>query len=149
MVQCTMQYNFQRAFPTICYISFVDLFYIPSFLRGEGDNRMAVLEPRRSVGWPRGSQGEGMNVLTHRSKEQHVNHISGPDHHLMITIRECMQHTRLHPACSLWTPFSQIWDLEGRRFFLACSVSAGFRSDNADKWDLPAFSAADEPEREI
>ncbi|TKS68207.1 Ankyrin repeat domain-containing protein 26 [Collichthys lucidus] len=35
-----------------------NLFYIPSFLRGEGDNRMAVLEPRRSVGWPRGSQGE-------------------------------------------------------------------------------------------
>ncbi|XP_068458808.1 ankyrin repeat domain-containing protein 26 isoform X2 [Clinocottus analis] len=33
-------------------------FYIPSFLRGEGDNRMAVLEPRRSVGRPRSSQGE-------------------------------------------------------------------------------------------
>ncbi|XP_027128479.1 ankyrin repeat domain-containing protein 26 isoform X3 [Larimichthys crocea] len=38
-----------------------NLFYIPSFLRGEGDNRMAVLEPRRSVGWPRGSQGEAEN----------------------------------------------------------------------------------------
>ncbi|XP_045900844.1 ankyrin repeat domain-containing protein 26 isoform X7 [Micropterus dolomieu] len=35
-----------------------NLFYIPSFLRGEGSNRMAVLEPRRSVGRPRGSQGE-------------------------------------------------------------------------------------------
>ncbi|KAF7662436.1 hypothetical protein LDENG_00236180 [Lucifuga dentata] len=27
-----------------------DLFYIPSFIRGEGGNRMAVLDPRRSVG---------------------------------------------------------------------------------------------------
>ncbi|KAM9352318.1 ankyrin repeat domain-containing protein 26 [Symphorus nematophorus] len=35
-----------------------NLFYIPSFLRGEGGNRMAVLEPRRSVGRSRGSQGE-------------------------------------------------------------------------------------------
>ncbi|XP_078113578.1 ankyrin repeat domain-containing protein 26 isoform X5 [Sander vitreus] len=35
-----------------------NLLYIPSFLRGEGGNRMAVLEPRRSVGRPRGSQGE-------------------------------------------------------------------------------------------
>ncbi|XP_051237406.1 ankyrin repeat domain-containing protein 26 isoform X14 [Dicentrarchus labrax] len=35
-----------------------DLFYIPSFLRGEGGNRMAVLEPWRSVGRPGGSQGE-------------------------------------------------------------------------------------------
>lgn len=35
---------------------------------------MAVLEPRRSVGRPRDSQGEGMNVLTRRSEEQHVNH---------------------------------------------------------------------------
>ncbi|KAM3870152.1 LOW QUALITY PROTEIN: ankyrin repeat domain-containing protein 26 [Diretmus argenteus] len=34
-----------------------DLFYIPSFLRGEGSDRMAILEPRRSVGRPRGSQG--------------------------------------------------------------------------------------------
>lgn len=67
----------KTAFPTICYISFVDLFYIPSFLRGEGSNRMAVLEPWRSVGMPRGSQGEGMNVLTHRPEEQHVNHTRG------------------------------------------------------------------------
>ncbi|XP_056272309.1 ankyrin repeat domain-containing protein 26 isoform X4 [Pseudoliparis swirei] len=35
-----------------------NVFYVPSFLRGEGDDRMAVLEPRRSVGRPRGSQGE-------------------------------------------------------------------------------------------
>ncbi|XP_032379301.1 ankyrin repeat domain-containing protein 26 isoform X5 [Etheostoma spectabile] len=35
-----------------------NLFYIPSFLRGDGGNRMAVLEPRRSVGRPRGNQGE-------------------------------------------------------------------------------------------
>ncbi|KAM7003514.1 ankyrin repeat domain-containing protein 26 [Tautogolabrus adspersus] len=33
-----------------------DLFYIPSFLRGEGSNRMAVLEPWRNVDRPRGSQ---------------------------------------------------------------------------------------------
>lgn len=38
---------------------------------------MAVLEPWRSVGMPRGSQGEGMNALTHRSKELHINHIRG------------------------------------------------------------------------
>lgn len=61
----------------ICYISFVDLFYIPSFLRGKGGSRMAVLEPWRSVGRPRGSQGEGMNILTHRFEEQHVNHLKG------------------------------------------------------------------------
>ncbi|XP_059190741.1 ankyrin repeat domain-containing protein 26 isoform X2 [Centropristis striata] len=35
-----------------------NLFYIPSFLRGEGSNRMAVIEPRRNVGRPRSSQGE-------------------------------------------------------------------------------------------
>ncbi|XP_039664184.1 LOW QUALITY PROTEIN: ankyrin repeat domain-containing protein 26 [Perca fluviatilis] len=35
-----------------------NLFYIPSFLRGDGGNRMAVVEPRRSVGRPTGSQGE-------------------------------------------------------------------------------------------
>lgn len=38
---------------------------------------MAVLEPWRSVGMPRGSQGEGMNVSTLRSKEMHFNHIRG------------------------------------------------------------------------
>lgn len=67
---------YKTAFPTTCYISFVDLFYIPSFLRG-GGNRMAAVEPRRSVGRPRGSQGQGMNVMTHRSEEQHVNHFRG------------------------------------------------------------------------
>ncbi|XP_067446469.1 ankyrin repeat domain-containing protein 26 isoform X7 [Thunnus thynnus] len=35
-----------------------NLFYVPSFLRGEGGYRMAELEPWRSVGRPRGSQGE-------------------------------------------------------------------------------------------
>lgn len=50
------------------FFFFVDLFYIPSFLRGHGDNRMTVLEPRRSVGRPRCSQGKGMTVLTHRSQ---------------------------------------------------------------------------------
>ncbi|XP_008282227.1 ankyrin repeat domain-containing protein 26 [Stegastes partitus] len=35
-----------------------NLFYTPSFLRGEQGNRMAVLEPRRGVGWPGGRQGE-------------------------------------------------------------------------------------------
>lgn len=38
---------------------------------------MAVLDPWRSVGMPRGSQGEGMNVSTLRSKELHFNHIRG------------------------------------------------------------------------
>lgn len=43
-----------------CPISSVDMFYVPSFLRGEGVNRMAMLEPWRRIGMPRGSQGEGM-----------------------------------------------------------------------------------------
>ncbi|XP_034734640.1 ankyrin repeat domain-containing protein 26 isoform X9 [Etheostoma cragini] len=38
-----------------------NLFYIPSFLRGDGGNRMAVLEPWTSVGRPRGNQGEVEN----------------------------------------------------------------------------------------
>lgn len=92
-VQFDYEYE-KTAFSMLFYISFVDLFYIPSFLRGEGGYRMAELEPCRSVGRPRGGQGEGMNVLTPRSEEQHVTV------HLMITIRECMQHTLLHPACS-------------------------------------------------
>ncbi|XP_028287089.1 ankyrin repeat domain-containing protein 26 [Parambassis ranga] len=53
-----------------------NLFYIPSFLRGEGSGRMAVLEPRRSVGLPRGSQGEAGpkrcsdNVGEHEDEEE-------------------------------------------------------------------------------
>ncbi|XP_014906232.1 ankyrin repeat domain-containing protein 26 isoform X3 [Poecilia latipinna] len=35
-----------------------DVFYIPSFLRGEGGSRMAEIEPRKNVGMPQGSQGE-------------------------------------------------------------------------------------------
>ncbi|XP_051807841.1 LOW QUALITY PROTEIN: ankyrin repeat domain-containing protein 26 [Acanthochromis polyacanthus] len=38
-----------------------NFFYTPSFLRGERGNRMAVLEPWRSVGWPGGRQGEAGN----------------------------------------------------------------------------------------
>ncbi|XP_038561732.1 ankyrin repeat domain-containing protein 26 isoform X7 [Micropterus salmoides] len=49
-----------------------NLFYIPSFLRGEGSNRMAVLEPRRSVGRPRGSQGEVGNNNDVDKGEEHV-----------------------------------------------------------------------------
>lgn len=58
----------QQSFQQHVAFFFVDLFYIPSFLRGDGGNRMTVLEPRRSVGRPRCSQGEGMTVLTHRSQ---------------------------------------------------------------------------------
>ncbi|KAM4733889.1 ankyrin repeat domain-containing protein 26 isoform 10-T12 [Anableps anableps] len=36
----------------------VDMFYIPSFLRGNGGSRMAEIEPRKSIGSPQGSQGE-------------------------------------------------------------------------------------------
>nr|XP_046249237.1 ankyrin repeat domain-containing protein 36A isoform X2 [Scatophagus argus] len=46
-----------------------NLFYIPSFLRGEGGNRMAVLEPRRQ---PRGSQGEGGNSNNGDKGGEHV-----------------------------------------------------------------------------
>ncbi|XP_041795118.1 ankyrin repeat domain-containing protein 26 isoform X4 [Chelmon rostratus] len=49
-----------------------NLFYIPSFLRGEGGNRMAVLEPRRSVGMPRGSQGEVGNNNNDDNGGEHV-----------------------------------------------------------------------------
>ncbi|XP_023202649.1 ankyrin repeat domain-containing protein 26-like isoform X1 [Xiphophorus maculatus] len=35
-----------------------NVFYIPSFLRGEGGSRMADIEPRKNVGMPQGSQGE-------------------------------------------------------------------------------------------
>ncbi|XP_017160786.1 ankyrin repeat domain-containing protein 26 isoform X7 [Poecilia reticulata] len=35
-----------------------NVFYIPSFLRGEGGSRMAEIEPRKNVGMPQGSQGE-------------------------------------------------------------------------------------------
>ncbi|XP_076742156.1 ankyrin repeat domain-containing protein 26 isoform X8 [Maylandia zebra] len=35
----------------------MNLLYVPSFVRGDRDNKMAVLEPRRSVGRPRVSQG--------------------------------------------------------------------------------------------
>uniref|UniRef100_A0A3Q3JZ13 CCDC144C-like coiled-coil domain-containing protein n=1 Tax=Monopterus albus TaxID=43700 RepID=A0A3Q3JZ13_MONAL len=38
-----------------------NLFYIPSFLRGKEGNRMAFLEPRRSLGRPRCSKGEVVN----------------------------------------------------------------------------------------
>lgn len=52
--------SIRTAFSTVCPISSVDTFYVPSFLRGEGVNRMAMLEPWRRIGMPRGSQGEGM-----------------------------------------------------------------------------------------
>ncbi|XP_040018037.2 ankyrin repeat domain-containing protein 26 isoform X6 [Gasterosteus aculeatus] len=48
----------QEQMPTVKAKSKENLFYIPSFLRGERGNGMAVLEPRRSVGRPRGSQVE-------------------------------------------------------------------------------------------
>ncbi|KAI4825374.1 hypothetical protein KUCAC02_021057, partial [Chaenocephalus aceratus] len=47
-----------------------DLFYIPSFLREEGGNR--ILEPRRSVGRPRGSQGEVGNNHTGDNRQGDV-----------------------------------------------------------------------------
>ncbi|KAK5927659.1 hypothetical protein CgunFtcFv8_012792 [Champsocephalus gunnari] len=47
-----------------------DLFYTPSFLREEGGNR--ILEPRRSVGRPRGSQGEVGNNHTGDNRQGDV-----------------------------------------------------------------------------
>ncbi|XP_029009233.1 ankyrin repeat domain-containing protein 26 isoform X2 [Betta splendens] len=49
-----------------------NLFYIPSFLRGETGSRMAVLEPWRNVGRPRGSQGEAGNKDKDDTEEQLV-----------------------------------------------------------------------------
>ncbi|XP_031724441.1 ankyrin repeat domain-containing protein 26 isoform X2 [Anarrhichthys ocellatus] len=47
------------------------LFYVPSFVRGEGGNRMADLEARRSVGRPRGSQGE-VEIHTDENGGEHA-----------------------------------------------------------------------------
>ncbi|XP_074490077.1 ankyrin repeat domain-containing protein 26 isoform X2 [Sebastes fasciatus] len=49
-----------------------NLFYIPSFLRGQGGARMAVLEPRRSVGRSRGSQGEVGNDGNGKNRAERV-----------------------------------------------------------------------------
>ncbi|XP_039988810.1 ankyrin repeat domain-containing protein 26 isoform X2 [Xiphias gladius] len=49
-----------------------NLFYIPSFLRGEGGNRMADLVPRRTVGRPRGSQGQVGNSDNADNGREHV-----------------------------------------------------------------------------
>ncbi|XP_069384329.1 ankyrin repeat domain-containing protein 26 isoform X4 [Paralichthys olivaceus] len=47
-----------------------NLFYIPSFLRGEGGSKMVALVPRRSVDRPRGSQaGNDANEKEHDTKE--------------------------------------------------------------------------------
>ncbi|XP_035497947.2 ankyrin repeat domain-containing protein 26 isoform X2 [Scophthalmus maximus] len=48
----------QEATSTAEGVSKENLFYIPSFLRGEGGNKMVVLLPRRSVDRQRGSQGQ-------------------------------------------------------------------------------------------
>lgn len=56
---CSMKKKTAFAAQALCCISLVDLFYIPSFLRGEGGDRGAVLMPWRSVDRPRSSQGEG------------------------------------------------------------------------------------------
>ncbi|XP_040894532.1 ankyrin repeat domain-containing protein 26 isoform X2 [Toxotes jaculatrix] len=49
-----------------------NLFYIPSFLRGEGGNRMADLVPRRSVGSPRDSQGKAGNSNNGDNGREHA-----------------------------------------------------------------------------
>lgn len=147
VLQCAMQYNFhwsQQSFQQhVAFFFFVDLFYIPSFLRGHGDNRMTVLEPRRSVGRPRCSQGKGMTVLTHRSQiiERACWPYQRPGHHPMITTKECMQHTLLHPVCYHWTPFPKTWDLVVLLGLLEELASLG--SNNIDKWieHLSAFLA--------
>lgn len=77
-VQCNITCVNQKASNIFFfYVSFVDLLYVPSFVRGDRSNKMAVLEPRRSVGRPRVSQGGGMNILIYRSEDQHANHTRG------------------------------------------------------------------------
>ncbi|XP_044049238.1 ankyrin repeat domain-containing protein 26 isoform X13 [Siniperca chuatsi] len=75
-----------------------NLFYIPSFLRGEGGNRMAVLEPRRSVGSPRGSQGE---VENNNNGDNGSKHVDKDD-----TIQKETEKAK-------WEPLSVLSKLEG------------------------------------
>ncbi|GLD64904.1 ankyrin repeat domain-containing protein 26-like isoform X1, partial [Lates japonicus] len=73
-----------------------NLFYIPSFLRGERGNRMAVLVPRRSVERPRGGQGE---VGTKDSGDNGREHVVKDD----TTQRETAKAKCL--SLSVWSKF--------------------------------------------
>ncbi|XP_033824169.1 ankyrin repeat domain-containing protein 26 [Periophthalmus magnuspinnatus] len=56
----------QEEVPTVKEDKEENFFYIPSFLRREGSGRMALLDSRRSVDKPRGSQGEvNSSEVTH------------------------------------------------------------------------------------
>ncbi|XP_071349203.1 ankyrin repeat domain-containing protein 26 isoform X7 [Trachinotus anak] len=72
-----------------------NLFYIPSFVRGEGGNRMADLVPRRSVGRPRGSQGQV------GSNDNERDHAAKDD-----TTKKEIEKTK-------WQPLSVLSKLEG------------------------------------
>ncbi|XP_069018039.1 ankyrin repeat domain-containing protein 26 [Embiotoca jacksoni] len=99
-----------------------NLFYIPSFLSGQGDNRMAVLEPRRSVGRPRGSQGEVGNTINDDSGGEHVD-----------TIQKETEKAK-------WEPLSVLSKLEGdvdRKTDLMEELGLGDVDDleDASDWD--------------
>uniref|UniRef100_A0A7N6BMA3 Ankyrin repeat domain-containing protein 26 n=1 Tax=Anabas testudineus TaxID=64144 RepID=A0A7N6BMA3_ANATE len=75
-----------------------NLFYIPSFLRGKGGSRMAVLEPWRSVGRPRGSQGE---VGNNDNDDNGGSHVDKHD-----TVQKETEKAK-------WEPLSVLSKLEG------------------------------------
>lgn len=135
MLQSTVKPPNKTTFPTECYISFVDLFYIPSFLRGEGGNRMAVLEHRRSVVRTGACQVVGMSVCL-ASKVWGTACLSyqRPDHHIIIAIRMHAAYTLLtfipraqHSKCgcervrgSLLTALVLLLSQRRRWFFEIC-----------------------------
>ncbi|XP_035521285.1 ankyrin repeat domain-containing protein 26 isoform X5 [Morone saxatilis] len=102
-----------------------DLFYIPSFLRGEGSNRMAVLEPWRSVGRPGGSQGE---VGNNNNCDNGGEHVDKDD-----TIQNETEKAK-------WEPVSVLSKLEGdkdRKTDLMEELGLGDCDDleDASDWD--------------
>ncbi|XP_042352084.1 ankyrin repeat domain-containing protein 26 isoform X3 [Plectropomus leopardus] len=98
-----------------------NFFYIPSFLRGDGGNRMAVVELRRSVGRPRGSRGE-------------VGNDNGDDHHDKDdTIQKETEKAK-------WEPLRVLSKLEGdneRKTDLMEELGLGDVDDleDASDWD--------------
>ncbi|GAA6223902.1 ankyrin repeat domain-containing protein 26-like isoform X1 [Lates japonicus] len=102
-----------------------NLFYIPSFLRGERGNRMAVLVPRRSVERPRGGQGE---VGTKDSGDNGREHVVKDD----TTQRETAKAKCL--SLSVWSKFEGDKD---RKTDLIEELGVGDVDDleDASDWD--------------
>lgn len=93
----------------LCCISLVDLFYIPSFLRGEGGDRGAVLMPWRSVDRPRSSQGEGKWMSLHTGLGNSMSTVWETCHLtiIFINIKRKMHAASQYcvPPATPWTSF--------------------------------------------